>query len=84
VRFLASEDHPVEKRRSVVGLGAEDVFAIGNGNNDVGILRAARIGVAVCLVEGCPREAAGAADILVRSPLDLLLNTNWLVAPLRR
>lgn len=87
VRFLSSEDHTAEKRRYVESLGAGGVFAIGNGNNDVGMLRAARIGVAVCLVEGCSGEAAAAAHILVRSPLDaldLLLNTNRMIATLRR
>jgi len=87
VRFLASEDHALEKRRYIESLDAESVFAIGNGNNDVGMLQAARIGVAVLLAEGCSGEAAAAADILVRSPLDaldLLLNTNRLIATLRR
>ena len=87
VRFLASDDHTQEKCRYVESLGAADVFAIGNGNNDVAMLRAARVGVAVCLAEGCSGEAAAAADILVRSPLDaldLLLTTNRLLATLRR
>lgn len=86
-RFLASEDHTQEKRRYVESLGAEQVFAVGNGNNDVAMLRAARIGVVVCLAEGCSTEASAAADILVRSPLDaldLLLKPNRLVATLRR
>lgn len=87
VRFLAGEDHTEEKRRYAGNLGAGGVFAIGNGNNDVGLLRAARVGVAVYLVEGCSGEAAAAADVLVRSPLDaldLLLNPNRLIATLRR
>lgn len=87
MRFLAIEDHTLEKRRYVEGLGADGVFAIGNGNNDIGMLSAARIGVAVCLAEGCSGEAAAAADILVQSPLDaldLLLNTNRMIATLRR
>ena len=87
VILLVSDDHTDEKRRYVEDLGAPSVFAIGNGNNDVGMLRAARIGVAVCLAEGCSGEAAAAADVLVRSPLDaldLLLNANRLIATLRR
>lgn len=87
VTLLAGHDHTAEKRLYVEGLGAEHVFAVGNGNNDVAMLRAARIGVAVCLAEGCSAEAATAADILVRSPLDgldLLLKTNRLAATLRR
>ena len=87
VKFLVSDDHTCEKRRYIEGLGAQSVFAIGNGNNDAGMLRAARVGVAVCLAEGCSGETAAAADILVRSPLDaldLLLKTNRLIATLRR
>jgi len=87
VKFLVSDDHTCEKRRYIEGLGAQSVFAIGNGNNDTGMLRAARVGVAVCLAEGCSGETAAAADILVRSPLDaldLLLKTNRLIATLRR
>jgi len=87
VRLLESNDHTLEKRRYVEELGPEHVFAIGNSNNDVELLRAARIGVAVCLAEGCSGEALAAADLLVRSPLDaldLLLNANRLIATLRR
>jgi soluble P-type ATPase len=87
VRLLASGDHTQEKRRYVEGLGADQVLAVGNGNNDVAMLSAARIGVAVCLAEGCSREAAAAAQILVSSPLDaldLLLKPKRLVATLRR
>lgn len=87
VHLLASKDHTAEKRRHVEDLGADHVFAVGNGNNDAGMLRAARIGVAVCLAEGCSGEAVAAADIIVRSPLDaldLLFNTNRLIATLRR
>ncbi len=87
VQFLSSDDHTLEKRRYVESLGAVGVFAIGNGNNDIGMLRAARVGVGVCLTEGCSGEAAAAADVLVNSPLDaldLLLNTNRLIATLRR
>jgi P-type E1-E2 ATPase len=87
VRLLSGGDDPAEKRRCVEELGAGGVFAIGNGNNDVAMLRAARIGVAVCLAEGCSREAAAAADVLVASPLDaldLLLRPNRLIATLRR
>ncbi|MHB8835437.1 MAG: HAD hydrolase family protein [Candidatus Methylomirabilia bacterium] len=64
MRFLTSAGHVLEKRSYVESLNAAGVFAIGNGNNDVGMLRAARIGVAVCLAEGCSGEAAAAADIL--------------------
>jgi soluble P-type ATPase len=87
VHFPASDDHTREKRRRVEQYGAERVFAVANGNNDVGLLHAARIGVAVCLAEGGSGEAAKAADIPARSPLhalDLLLAPQRPIATLRR
>jgi len=52
--------------------GAEKVIALGNGKNDRSMLSAARIGVAVCLHEGCATEAITSADILVMSSVDAL------------
>jgi soluble P-type ATPase len=75
-----------EKEKYIFGLGAEGVFAVGNGNNDVLMLRAARVGVAVCLREGVAGEAVRAADVFVTAPVDafdLLLHPKRLVATLR-
>jgi len=50
------------------------------------MLKTARIGVAVCLNEGCAVDAIQSADILVTSAtdaLDLLLNPKRLKATLR-
>ncbi len=50
------------------------------------MLALARVGIAVCLEEGCSIDAIRSADILVKSPLDaldLLLNPNRLKATLR-
>jgi soluble P-type ATPase len=87
VHILEGGDHTGQKELYVAGLGAERVVALGNGNNDVLMLRAAEIGIAVCLKEGCSVEAIQAANILVRSPLDaieLLLSPKRLIATLRR
>lgn len=76
-----------EKRRYVEAVGARGVVAVGNGANDVPMLRAARLGIAVCGAEGLARELLRAATILVRQPdeaLDLLLDPRRLVATLRR
>ncbi|MEJ2324225.1 MAG: HAD hydrolase family protein [Nitrospirota bacterium] len=84
---LGGEGHTGLKRAYVEKLGADKVVSVGNGNNDVEMLRASRLGIAVCLAEGCSTEAAGAADILVTSAvdaIDLLLNTKRLIATLRR
>jgi soluble P-type ATPase len=67
-------------------LGAESVIALGNGNNDRKMLKAAKIGIAVMESEGCAVDAIMAADILVRAALDgleLLLNTKRCKATLR-
>ena len=64
----------------------DKVVAIGNGNNDALMLKAAKLGIAVCLKEGCSRRAIEAAQIFVTSPVDavdLLLSPKRLIATLR-
>lgn len=75
------------KEAYVVNLGADRCAAMGNGRNDVLMLRRARVGIAVVEGEGCAAEAAAAADVLTRSileALDLLLHPVRLRATLRR
>lgn len=75
-----------EKMRYVQQLGPANVIAFGNGNNDVGMLRLAAIGVAVMTQEGIAIRALQGADIVVRSPLDaldLVLKPKRLIATLR-
>jgi P-type E1-E2 ATPase len=76
-----------QKAKFVYDLGAEDVVAMGNGGNDVGMLQAASLGIAVMEGEGLNIEALLAADIVTHSileALDLLIIPNRLVATLRR
>lgn len=76
-----------EKVAYVARLGKEKVVAMGNGRNDVAMLRSARLGIAVLGGEGVARDALLAADIVVASPLDglsLLLHPDRLRATLRR
>jgi len=87
LHVLAGFDHTEQKEKYVIKLGARTVVALGNGNNDIRMLKAARVGVAVCLREGCSGEAIKASQILVRSPLDaidLLICPKRLIATLRR
>ena len=80
-----SEDHA--KEAVVHELGAENVVAIGNGANDVRMLRAARLGIVVLGPEATAAEALQAADVLapdILAALDLLLHPKRLVATLRR
>jgi soluble P-type ATPase len=86
VYILEGKNHDVQKEEFVKRLGAENVIAFGNGNNDRKMLKASKIGVAVCLREGCAVDAVKAADILVASTLDaidLLLNPKRMKATLR-
>ena len=86
IHILEGESHDVQKEEYVKNLGAESVVALGNGNNDRRMLKASKIGIAVCLPEGCSKDAVTACDILVTSPIDafdLLLNSKRLKATLR-
>ncbi|HXX57379.1 MAG TPA: hypothetical protein VEI96_05205 [Thermodesulfovibrionales bacterium] len=86
IHILEGENHDNRKEEYVKRLGCENVVALGNGNNDRKMLAAARIGIAVCLEEGCSTDALKSADILVTSALDaldLLLNRKRLTATLR-
>ncbi len=76
-----------QKALYVSSLGAENVVAIGNGANDVGMLEIAAIGIAVLGTEGLNGEALRTADVVVTSihdALDLLLKPKRLSATLRR
>lgn len=86
VNVLTGDNQDVQKEEFVQKLDAESVVAIGNGNNDRKMLKAARIGIAITEGEGCAVDAITAANIYVRSTLDgldLLLNTKRLMATLR-
>jgi P-type E1-E2 ATPase len=76
-----------QKADYVRALGAERVAAIGNGGNDVDMLKAAALGIAVIGHEGAAFEALSAADVVTHDifdALDLLLNPKRLIATLRR
>lgn len=76
-----------QKGRYVRTLGAASVVAIGNGANDVDMLRSAAVGIAVMGGEGLAAGAAQAADIIAREiteALDLVLHPARITATLRR
>ncbi len=84
--ILEGTNHDVQKEAYVCKLGPDKVIALGNGNNDRKMLKTARIGVAICLREGCSVDAIKAADIQVNSTtdaLDLLLYPKRMKATLR-
>jgi len=76
-----------QKADYVRALDAEKVVAIGNGSNDVDMLKAAAIGICVLGPEGAASEAIASADVVVFDVIDafdLLLVPKRLVATLRR
>lgn len=86
IHILTGDAHDVQKQRYVEDLGADQVMAFGNGNNDRAMLKSARVGIAVTEAEGCATDAIMAANIHVTSAvsgLDLLLNAKRLKATLR-
>lgn len=86
IHILPCDRHDMQKDRYVMNLGAEKVIAFGNGNNDRLMLKTARIGIAVCMAEGCSVDAIKSATILVTSiadGLDYLLEPKKMKATLR-
>ena len=82
VRAGSGED----KLRELERLGPERSAVIGNGANDVLVLEAAALGVAVIGPEGASAAAMRAADVVCTSvldALDLLLEPKALSATLR-
>lgn len=87
VKVITSDDHTQEKADYVRHLGAEQCAAVGNGNNDVAMLEAAAVGVALMGDEGCAAATLMASDLVcknIEDALELFLNTKRLIATLRK
>ena len=87
VRLQPGGSEAEQKAAYVRDLGADAVVAIGNGANDVGMLREAKLAIAVLGPEGLAVGVLQHAGVLVASPndaLDLLVHPRRLLATLRR
>ena len=76
-----------QKADYVRALGELKVVAIGNGANDVDMLKTAALGIAVIGHEGAASEVLSAADVVTHNIFDaigLLLYPKRLIATLRR
>ena len=83
IRFIKTG---ADKARLIGRLGASHAAAIGNGCNDVGMIRKAVLGIAVVGPEGASGTLVAAADVVVRDvrdALDLISNPLRLIATLR-
>ena len=76
-----------QKKDFINQLNSENVIAIGNGANDVGMLEAAAIGICVLSPEGTNVKTLMTADIVVPdilTALELIENPLRIVATLRQ
>ncbi|NLG32302.1 MAG: HAD hydrolase family protein [Syntrophomonadaceae bacterium] len=79
--FTVSSDHgTIYKANFIATLNPAKTVAIGNGNNDLEMLKQADLAIAVIGQEGCSVAALLHADIVVTNIIDAL---NLLLHPLR-
>jgi P-type E1-E2 ATPase len=85
--LLSAGNEAKQKAEFVKKLNADTVVAIGQGANDVDMLRVAALGIGILSNEGIARETLLAADLLVPNidaAFDCLANPRRIVASLRR
>ena len=86
IHVLPVEAQDKGKMEYVDRLGADRAVCIGNGRNDVMMLKKAALGIAVVQDEGAATSAILSADVVatdILSALDLLVNHMRLTATLR-
>jgi P-type E1-E2 ATPase len=87
VKVLHSTNHTLEKSQYIQSLGASSCVAIGNGNNDVQMIKSAEIGIALLGDEGCSKESLMESDIVCKSiveALELFIYEKRVIATLRK
>lgn len=86
-QIIEKENEINQKKEFIKKLNSENVIAIGNGANDVGMFEEAAIGICVLSPEGTSVKALMTADIVVPdilTALELIENPLRLVATLRQ
>ncbi len=86
LKVLTSNDHTTEKAHYIQSLDASRCVAIGNGNNDRDMLKAAALGIAIIAEEGCATATLLQSDIVctdILNALELLNSPKRLIATLR-
>ncbi len=83
---VGKESSSQEKAKIIKELGPEKIVAIGNGSNDVLMLKEASLGIGVIGEEGCSKDLLKEADFFVKDvndALSILLHPERIVATLR-
>ncbi|NQT48616.1 MAG: HAD family hydrolase [Chloroflexi bacterium] len=84
---IAEGGEDIQKLALLRRLGPEKTVSIGNGCNDVPLLKESALSICVVGGEGAAVEAMTNSDLVVsdiKAALDLLLNTKRLIATLRK
>ncbi len=87
LKILSPANQDQQKMELVRKVGPMNCVAIGNGRNDVLMLKEAALGIAILGPEGMASDLLETSDVIVvdiNDALDLLLNPKRLTATLRR
>lgn len=86
VKVMSKDNGSMDKMNFVNELGNQNTVCIGNGANDSKMFETAIFSIIIMGDEGCSKKALLNSDVLVRNindGLDLLLDTNRIIATLR-
>ncbi|HSY75286.1 MAG TPA: HAD hydrolase family protein [Bacteroidia bacterium] len=87
ITLLPKINQAIEKQKNIRKLKPATVIAIGNGRNDLLMLKTSAIGIIVVQKEGASAETLMAADIVcpdILTALGLINNPSRLIATLRK
>ena len=86
IHIIEKGSEDAQKLALVQQLGTENTVSIGNGANDVSMLRESALGICILGGEGASPQAMMSSDLVVSdidAALELLLNLDRLIATLR-
>ena len=86
IKILVSAEQDKQKLQYVKNLGSDNVIAIGNGKNDVLMLKEAALSIGIIQAEGAFSQVLNCTQIVCTSitdALSLLINPKRLLATLR-
>ena len=86
IKVLEAADQDRQKLDYVKNLGSEKVIAIGNGRNDILMLKESAISIGVIQAEGLFGQIVDCCQVIctsINDALSLLINPNRLLATLR-
>jgi P-type E1-E2 ATPase len=87
IHKVGSGDEQAQKLKLVQELGKETTVSIGNGSNDVFMLKESILGICILGTEGTSFKAMASSDLVVadiNGALDLLLKPERLIATWRK